>query len=185
MKSRAGVVERTEDPRSQGGDELGDSVGGGVVEEGLEVGGDAGEEGLAGLVGDPGGVGGDEEAPGRKKGGSKERVVGGGWFLGEDVESGSGDGVGANGVGEGRFIHEGAAAGVDEDGALLHQDEGVGVDEVFGLRGEGAVEGDDVGGGEEGVSIDTRGVGLGGVAGAFAGEGLDVHAEGLGDVSDG
>ena len=126
-------------------------------------------------------MGGDEEVLGAEVGG-EEGVVLGGRFDGEDVETGSGDAVVAEGVGEGGFVDEGAASGVDEEGGGFHQGEGVGIDEVFGLFVERGVEGDDVGGGEELFAGNAIAVGGGS---AFAGEGLHVHAEGFCDAGDG
>ena len=136
---------------------------------------------MAGFLGGPGGVGGDEKIFGSEVGG-EEGVVLGGRFDGEDVEAGAGDAVFAEGVGEGGFVHEGAASGVDEKGGGFHQGEGVGIDEVFGLFVERGVQGDDVGGGEELVAGNAMAVGGGG---SFAGEGLHVHAEGFCDAGDG
>ena len=141
------------------------------------------DEALTGLAGDPGGVGGDEEASTGEEVGGEEGVLGRGRFGGEDVEAGPGDGVLAEGGGEGGLVDEGAAAGVEEEGGGFHEAEGFGVDEVLGLGGEGAVEGEDVGGGEEGMVIEAGD--FGGVGGAFAAEGVDGHAEGSGDAGHG
>lgn len=83
-------------------------------------------------------MGGDEEVFGAEVGG-EEGVVWGGWLDGEDVEPGAGNAVFAEGGGEGWFVDEGTAAGVDEEGGGLHEGEGVGIDEVLGLGIEGGV----------------------------------------------
>lgn len=54
-----------------------------------------------------------------------------------------------------RFVHETAPGGVDEDGARLHFREGAGVYQLRCRRGEGAVEGDKIRLGEQGVQIDV------------------------------
>ncbi len=150
-----------------------------ACEEGLEVSGGDIDEAGAGFAAGPGDVGGDEAVLG-----GEERVVGFGGFDGEDVEASSGDAAFVEGFGEGGFIDEGAAAGVDDHGLAFHEAEGALADEVLGGIGERAVEADDVGQAEDVVDFgggDTGGWGL--FPGALGGE--DLHAEGDGDARDG
>jgi len=72
----------------------------------------------------------------------------------EDVEGGSGDVAGFDGVSEGLFYDELAAGAVDDADALLHDADGGLVDEAFGLGGEADVEGEVVGGFEDLVDGD-------------------------------
>ena len=87
-----------------------------------------------------------------------------------DVERGGGDGLRLQGFVEGDRIHDRAAGGVDEDGGGLHLRQFVGADEVMSLGGQGHVEADEIGLGQQGGHADVLhvvelfGVGLAGAA---------------------
>ena len=61
-------------------------------------------------------------------------------FDGEDVQTGTGDAIAVEGMGEGGFVYEAAAAGVEEEGEGFHPSEALRVDEILGFGSEGAVE---------------------------------------------
>ena len=63
---------------------------------------------------------------------------------GGSVEYGPADVAGGEGVIEGAFINDAAPCHVDEHGGGLHEPEFAGTDKVFGLRGEGAVDTDEI-----------------------------------------
>ena len=70
-------------------------------------------------------------------------------LAGVGVERGAGEAAGEQ-RGEQRWLVDEFAAGrVDEDGAEPHGGEGLGADRSLGLPGQPAVQGDDVGSGQE------------------------------------
>ena len=119
----------------------------------------------------PGQVRGDDAVPG-----GEQRIVRGRGFLGQHVHGRAGDAAGVQGLGQGRLVHEGAAAGVEQEGRRFHQRQAAGIDQVGGLRRERAMEADDVAFAEEGVELDEANEGRGGAGGGIGGEHL--HAEG-------
>ena len=72
----------------------------------------------------------------------------------EDVEARVGDDAVAQRLGQGRFVDDGAAGGVDEGRGRLHQGELAGADQMVGLRRQRRVQAEDVGGGEQLVQVE-------------------------------
>mgnify|MGYP007106008817 FL=1 len=112
------------------------------------------------------------------------RIVGGGRFGGEHVESGGVDAARVKGFGKSVFVDERSAAGVDEYGRGFHAGEAPGVDHVACAVGQRAVERDDVGGCEEFVKAGFADS-CGEAVGAFRCVGLDLHSECEGYAADG
>ena len=65
--------------------------------------------------------------------------------MGEDVEVGSGDLVGLQGVDEGGFVNEAAASSVDQKGVGAHLGKFGRSEHLVGLGSVGGVEADKVG----------------------------------------
>ena len=136
-------------------------------------------DGFLRLVGRTGDVGGEDDVVELEEGGVFEGLVV------EDVERGSGDVAGFEGVGEGFLDDEFAACAVDDADALLHDGEGVGIDEALGLRGEADVEGEVVGRLEDFIDGDEGDVVL--ASDDWGDEGIvadDFHAEAAGAAGD-
>ena len=110
--------------------------------------GDVGAGTVLGLAGGGAEVRGDDDL--REV---EQRRVGAG--LGrEDVESGSADLAGVDGVGQCLLVDQTTAGGVDDDDTLLGAGELLGADETEGLGRLGQVHGDEVGALEELVEAD-------------------------------
>jgi len=106
----------------------------------LDVLGGDGHEALAGFGGGPGDVGGEGEVFGAEQG-----VGGEDGFGGDDVAGGARDTARVQGGGEGSFVDERAAGGVDEEGGGFHFFDGIFRNHALGLWSEWAMEGDDIG----------------------------------------
>lgn len=128
---------------------------------------------LAGFDGCPGDVGSDGEVFCVEEG-----VLAGDGFPGDDVAGGACDLVGVECVRECLFFDEGSAGGVDEEGGGFHGGECRGVYHALAFRGEGAVEGNDVG---FFVNFRDGGPLEGEVRGGGPGAGVaeDLHVEGV------
>ena len=116
--------------------------------------------------------------------GGEERIVGCGWFGGDDVGSVGGELVAVEGFGHGGIIDKGTSASVDEDGRRLHGGEPFGIYEVEGVFGEGTMERDDVALLEEGVKVGFLDA-VGEVVFVFRCVGHDLKSETCGDTSRG
>ena len=180
------------------GREADELVGPGEVEAGgkshVDAVGDAGAaEGVDDLLGDLDGhaalglggrgaeVGGVEDL-----GVADQGVAGGRGLDVEHVDGRFGQPALVEGGGDGGGVDEAAPGCVDQDRSGLDDGESGGVDQVAGLVGEGRVEGDVVGGGEQLVEIDELDAGL--PADPLADEGVvgqNRHLEGLGPGRDG
>ena len=82
------------------------------------------------------------------------------WLVLEDVEARGGERPVFERGRQGALVDAGAARGVHEDGARLHPPQAAGVQEVAGLRGERAMERDEVRSLEELVERDALGAEL-------------------------
>jgi hypothetical protein len=161
----AGVDRADEAFAAEVGEEAGDDVGGGG---GLGFGGGCAE------------VGGDDGLVAELE----DFLVHGGGFGLVDIDSGAGDVAGLDGVGEGDFIDQATAGGVDEADAFFAFGDAGGVEEGFAA---GGVEGDVVAHGEEGVEVlDHFDLAVdGGFGEVELVVGDDFHFEGEGALGDG
>ena len=81
------------------------------------------------------------------------------------------------------FIDEAAAGAIDDADALFGAGEIVGGEDIFGLRGQGRVQGDDVGTGEQLLKLDLFNAEIERAFGREEGiEGDDAHTESLGPL---
>jgi hypothetical protein len=101
------------------------------------------------LFGPGDGVGGEDDVVHRAEG-----RVGTERFFFEDIEGGTGDAAGLEGLDEGLFLHDGAAGGVDEHGSGFHAGELGGAEQAAGVGCERTVHENVVGFGEEVVEGD-------------------------------
>ena len=136
--------------QGSGSEDLGvDDVGRGAV---LEVGDDVGG-GHFGHFG-AGGLGGAAEVGDEDGVFAGEEVGVDVGFVFVDVEAGCEDRAGLEGVGEGGFVDDGTAGGVDDAGGGLHGGEVGGGERVGGFGEEWAVDRDEVGFGEQCLFVD-------------------------------
>ena len=75
------------------------------------------------------------------------------WFCGYNVQTGGSHFAEFQGISQILLYNQRTAAVVEDDDAILHFADGIFVDDTLGGREQWTVQGDDIGGGQQGVQI--------------------------------